>query len=320
MDTAWCWILVVAALVVPVPLSMLVEALRREPGEPAALYWSKDIPISHININGMRIRYIKTGQGPALVLLHTLRTQLDIFQMVIPELGKYFTVFALDYPGHGFSDIPRTDYVPELFVNTVEKFMEELQIENATLAGVSIGGSIPLLIAARHNPRIRNVISINPYDYGKGQGVERGNFVAWLIFSLARIPVLGETVMRFRNRMVEKKILEGGVARTDALPQQFLQQVWDSGTRKGHYKGFINLIRNAATWEQARKDYAQIKVPVVLIYGDRDWSRENERKRNADEIPGARMETVMDGGHFLTLDQPGEVIRLIRKYALDTGP
>ena len=120
--------------------------------------------------------------------------------------------------------------------------------------------------------------------------------------------------------MVEKKILEGGVARTDALPQQFLQQVWDSGTRKGHYKGFINLIRNAATWEQARKDYAQIKVPVVLIYGDRDWSRENERKRNADEIPGARMETVMDGGHFLTLDQPGEVIRLIRKYALDTGP
>ena len=320
MDTASCWILVVVALLVPVPLSMLVEALRREPVEPAALYWNKDIAISHININGMRVRYIKTGQGPALMLLHTLRTQLDIFQKVIPELGKNFTVFAPDYPGHGFSDIPKTDYVPELFVSTVEKFMEELQIENATLAGISIGGSIPLLIAARHNPRVRNVISINPYDYAKGRGAERGNFVAWLIFSLARVPVLGDTVMRFRNRIVEKIIMEGGVASPDALPQQFLQQVWDSGTRKGHYRGFINLIRNSAAWEQERKDYAKIKVPVVLIYGDKDWSRKNERKRNAVEIPGARMETVMGGSHFLTLDQPGEVIRLIRKYALDTGP
>jgi len=318
MNTAACLLLITGFFVLPVVISMALEALRKQPHTPESLYWSKDIPILYITIDGMRIRYIMAGKGPNLVLLHTLRTQLDIFQKMVPDLIKDFTVYAPDYPGHGFSDIPKTEYTPELFVNTVEKFLEELDIKNTTLAGISIGGSIPLLIAARHNPRVKNIISINPYDYGKGLGITRGNFVAWLVITLSRIPVLGETVMRFRNTMVEKIIMEGGVARPDALPKEFLQQVWDSGVRKGHYRGFINLIRNAAKWEQARHVYAQIDLPVVLVYGDKDWSRENERKRTLEDIQRAKLETVKNGGHFLSLDQPGEVIRLIKQYAIAT--
>ena len=315
MNTAVCLSVIAGFIVLPVVISLAVEALRKQPHTPEALYWSKDIPILYITIDGMRIRYIQAGNGPNLVLLHTLRTQLDIFQKIVPKLIKSFTVYALDYPGHGFSDIPKTDYIPELFVKTVEGFLEKLDIKNTTLAGISIGGSIPLLIAARHNPRVKNIISINPYDYGKGLGVTRGNFVAWLVITLSRIPVLGETVMRFRNTMVEKIIMAGGVARPDALPKEYLQQVWESGVRKGHYRGFINLIRNAATWEQARHVYAQIDIPVVLVYGDKDWSYESERKHTLEEIRGAKLEIVKNGGHFLSLDQPDEVIRLIKQYA-----
>ena len=315
MNTITLLLVIIACIFTPVVISFLVEASRKQPQIPESLYWSKEIPIRYLNIDGMHIRYIKAGQGPVLVLLHTLRTQLDIFQKIIPQLAGEFTVYALDYPGHGFSDIPKKDFVPEFFVSTVEKFLQELKIENATLAGISIGGSIPLLIAARHNRHIKNVISINPYDYGSGLGAGRGNFVAWLIFNLARIPVLGDTVMRFRIPMVEKIIMQGGVAYRDALPKEFLQQIWDSGVRKGHYRGFINLIRHAHQWETARHNYAQINVPVLLVYGDRDWSHEDERQRTFKEIPGAKMETVSNGGHFLSLDQPGEVIRLIKQFA-----
>jgi len=310
------WFLVLIAFIfAPVALSFLMEAARKPPQTPESLYWSKEIPIQYLTIDGMRLRYIKAGQGPALVLLHTLRTQLDIFQKIIPQLTGEFTVYAVDYPGHGFSDIPKADYKPELFISTIEKFLQELNIENATLAGVSIGGSISLLIAARHNKRIKNVISINPYDYGNGMGIERGNFVAWLIFTLSRIPVVGETVMRFRNTMVEKIIFQGGVAFPDALPEEYLQQVWDSGVRKGHYRAFINLIRNAHLWESASRDYAQIRIPVLLVYGDKDWSHEDERQRTLNAVPGAKMEIVKNGGHFLSLDQPDAVIQLIKQYA-----
>ena len=315
MNTIACLLLIAGFFVLPVVISLILEALRKQPPTPESLYWSKDIPIQYITVDGMRIRYIKAGKGPNLVLLHTLRTQLDIFQKVTPELLNDFTVYALDYPGHGFSDIPQTEYIPELFVKTAEGFLQQLDINNATLAGVSIGGTISLLIAAKHNPHVKNVIAINPYDYGKGLGITRGNFVAWLVITLSRIPVLGETVMRFRNTMVEKIIMQGGVARADALPKEYLQQVWDSGVRKGHYRGFINLIRNAPKWEQAHQVYAQINIPVVLVYGDHDWSNENERRQTLGEIPGATLETIKNGGHFLSLDQPSEVIRLIKRYA-----
>jgi pimeloyl-ACP methyl ester carboxylesterase len=55
--------------------------------------------------DGSRIRYLKVGEGPPLVLLHTVRTQLDYFQLVIPRLWDSFTVHAVDLPGMGWSDI-----------------------------------------------------------------------------------------------------------------------------------------------------------------------------------------------------------------------
>jgi len=134
-------------------------------------------------------------------------------------------VYALDYPGHGFSDIPNTDYDPDLFVKAVEGFLDKLDLKDVTLVGISIGGVIPLLIAAKQNPRVKKVIAINPYDYAHGMGITRANSWAWLTFNLARVPVLGETVMRLRNRFIEQKILQGGVAKPDAISPGFGAQV-----------------------------------------------------------------------------------------------
>ena len=75
-----------------VAISYVVEALRSQPTAPERLDWAPDIPIRYVTLNGTKLRYIVTGQGPALVLLHTLRTQLDMFQKVIPELAKRFQV------------------------------------------------------------------------------------------------------------------------------------------------------------------------------------------------------------------------------------
>lgn len=316
MNTALC-ILAAAAIVTAavVAVSFAVEGLRREPPPPKSLYWNPDIPIQYVDLGGLRLRYIKAGQGRNLVLLHTLRTDLDIFEKVVPALSRNFTVYALDYPGHGFSDIPKAQYRPELFVGAVEGFLEKMDIKDATLAGISIGGVIPLLMAAKHNPRVTRIVSINPYDYGKGLGLRRGNFVAWLIVTLACIPVLGETVMRLRNPMVERKILDGGVAGPAAIPGGFAALTFASGLRKGHYRAFINLLRNANSWTEAHREYGKINVPVLVVYGDHDWSRAAERRRTIAGIPGAQSETVPAGGHFLSLDQPQRLIELISRFA-----
>lgn len=307
--------LLIVGLLSVVGLSLVVEAMRPRPEEPRALYWDPSIAIQYALVDGLRIRYIKTGRGPNLVLLHTLRTQLDIFEKLIPRLAESFTVHAFDYPGHGFSDIPNTNYGPALFVRTVEAFLDQADITEATLAGVSIGGTIPLLIAAKRNPRVKSVVSINPYDYGKGRGITRANLVARLVFTLARVPVLGETVMRLRNPMVERRIMEGGVVDPAALTPGFLAQLVASGARAGHYRAFLNLIRHAHLWEDARQVYGQVGIPVLVVYGERDWSFAEERRRTVEAIPAARAETVPGAGHFLPLDQPERLAELIKGFA-----
>ena len=307
-------LLIIGSLIFLVVVSFGVEALRRRPNAPTTLYWDPKIPIQTTVIGGNTIRYIKTGRGPNLVLLHTLRTQLDIFEKLVPLLSKSFTVYALDYPGHGFSDIPQTDYDPDLFVKTVEGFLDKLDLKNVTLAGISIGGVIPLIVAANHNPRVKKVIAINPYDYGHGMGIARANGWAWLTFNLARVPVLGETVMRLRNQFIEQRILQGGVANPEAITPGFGAQVRASGLRPGHYRAFLNLLRHAHMWDEARQRYGEIKVPVLVIYGDHDWSRQDERQRTVEAIPVAKVETVPNGGHFLSLDQPERLAELIKSF------
>jgi pimeloyl-ACP methyl ester carboxylesterase len=309
------FIAAVAVIAGPVLTSLVIEAMRTVPNRPEALSWAPDLPIQYILIDDIQLRYVKSGHGPPLVMLHTIRTQLDIFQKVIPELAKTFTVYALDYPGNGWSDIPATDYTPAFFVDIVGKFLDEHRIQNATLAGISIGGTIALLLAAHRHPGVARVVAINSYDYAKGRGATRGNFVSWLILTLARVPVLGETVMRLRNSRVERKIIKGGATKPDALPESLLREMYEAGCRRGHYRAFLNLLRNAHKWEEALAEYGQISVPVLVVYGETDWSRELERRATVERIPGAKLEVVKRGGHFLSLDRPQDVIRLVKEFA-----
>ncbi len=308
-------LIALGSLAIVVAVSFLVEGLRPRPEPPASLYWAPNIPIKSVTIDGNRIRYIKTGKGPTLVLLHTIRTQLDIFEKLVPLLEKSFTIYALDYPGHGFSDIPKADYAPSLFVKTVEGFLDKLDLTDVTVAGISIGGVIPLLIAADRNKRVKKVVAINPYDYGRGLGAARGDIFAWLTFNLGRVPVLGETFMRLRNRFVERRIFQGGLTDPAALTPGFGAQVHASGLRKDHYRAFLNLVRHAHLWDEAKDRYGEVKVPVLVIYGDQDWSRADERQRTVEAIPGAKMETVPGGGHYLSLDQPQRLADLIKGFA-----
>ena len=296
-------------------VSFAVEALRPVPKPPTKLRWAPNIPIDTATVNGINLRYIKTGKGPALVLLHTLRTQLDLFEKVVPELAKHFTVYTLDYPGHGYSDIPKARYDAAYFVDAVEGFLDRLDLRDVTLAGVSIGGSIALIIVARHNPRVACVIAINPYDYAKGRGMARSSLFGWMLNYASLAPLVGEIFMRLRNSFIVNRVFRGGVADAKSIPPELLKEMYAVGNRRGHYRGFLSLLRNGESWETATKDYGRIEVPVLLIWGDQDWTSPAERAHDASLVPNVQVTTIEHGGHFLPLDRPQAVSDAIARFA-----
>ncbi len=242
------WTLVIAGLVVilvaPVFISYLVEALRPAPSTPTQLKWDSQIPIRYVEVDGIKLRYITVGEGSPLVLLHTLRTQLDMFQKVIPQLSQHFQVYAVDYPGHGFSDIPKVHYTPSFFAASVSRFLDRMDIRGATVAGVSIGGTLTLILAAEHNPRVKKAIAINPYDYDAGRGVLRSSWLAKLLFSLNNVPIIGSTNWRLRTLLAFRTIMQGGVYHHDAIPPALLREMNAVGNRPHHYRAFMSLARH----------------------------------------------------------------------------
>lgn len=316
MNTITVLLILFASLVITWLISFVVEALRPAPKAPDTMPWDPSLKPAYVTVDGVKLRYLKSGQGPVLVLLHTLRTQLDLFHKVFPELSKDFTVYALEYPGHGYSDIVNGSYDADFFVKNVVGFLDVLDLTDVTLAGVSIGASISLIVAARRNPRVTRIIPINPYDYDQGKGLARSSLLGNMIVMMAAIPVIGETVMRLRNYIIMKAVLSGGVSDPTSISPALMKEMYRVGNRRGHYRGFINLLRNSSSWERASSEYSNINVPTLIIWGKEDWSLPEERRHDESLIPGVQSVTVDRGGHFLPFDAPDEVVRHIRDFGL----
>src|SRR6266496_2479505 len=71
-----------------------------------------------------RLRYITGGTGAPLVLLHTVRTQAEHFRHLIPLVEDRYTVYALDLPGMGYSQIVSgASYGEPVMREAVKKFI-----------------------------------------------------------------------------------------------------------------------------------------------------------------------------------------------------
>ena len=105
--------------------------------------------MNRIRLPRCELRYLRRGAGRTVVLLHTLRTQLEYFLPLVRALGDEFDVVVPDLPGHGQSFAPTVEYTAEYFTDTMEQFLEASGLEDVLLAGESIGASISRLPAGR---------------------------------------------------------------------------------------------------------------------------------------------------------------------------
>jgi pimeloyl-ACP methyl ester carboxylesterase len=265
--------------------------------------------------DGSRLRYFRGGNGPAVVLLHTVRTQLDYFQRVIPKLWNHFTVYALDLPGMGWSDIVAGSvYDATSLRAAVVEFVSQLDAGEITLAGESLGAALSLGTAPELPNRLRRVVAFNSYDYP--EGLERGNWVAKLIGSSMRMPVYGPLFASMESRPILAAILRGGFVDPKRLPMDFVRELRRSGKRAGYPKVARAIARSLNGFIAQRQRYSDITVPVTLIYSEHDWSRPAERRYVEQLVPNTETITLPNTGHFSALERPADMARILLQTRL----
>ncbi len=286
--------------------------MQSKPNSDYTKTWSPSGEIEYAALaDGTRVRYLKAGSGPtALILLHTVRTQLDHFQLVIPKILHAFTVYAIDMPGMGWSDItPGASYTEPALRRAIVEFVKTLGIKDVTLAGESMGATVSLTASTELQDRVRRVVAFNTYDYSNGVG--RANRVGSIYVGGARLPAIGPVVTRMENKPVLGMVLRGGLFDGNKLPDHYLGEVRRVGRRRGYPRVAREVFRNVDSMIAARALYGRVTAPVTLVYGDHDWSRVPEREANLALLRGARPVSLPETGHFAALEQPVRVAEIL---------
>ena len=274
--------------------------------------WLPSPEIDHLTLkDGTRLRFLRTGSGPTpLILLHTVRTQLDHFQLVIPRLLHAFTVYAIDLPGMGWSDIaPSAEYTEPALRRAIVDFVTTLDLTDVILAGESMGATVCLTASTELEGRVRNVVAFNIYDYPRGVG--RANRVAAMYIGSARLPAAGRVVTKMENKPVLGVILRGGLVDGSKLPDHYLAELRRVGRRHGYPRVAREVYRNVGSMMAARGLYPRVTAPVNVIYGDGDWSSKPEREANLETLRNARSISLQHTGHFAALEQPERVAAIL---------
>ncbi len=162
----------------------------RPPVAPGSWLAAASLEARYETIGGHRIRYVRAGAGPAVVLVHGFGSSLYTWKDVIPALAAGHDVVALDLPGFGQSDQP-ADLSFEDFPRAVLGLMDRLGIERAALVGNSMGGATVAVVAAERPERVDAVVLVDAAGFNLGPS-ERPGMVSLAMSRagtlLARLP------------------------------------------------------------------------------------------------------------------------------------
>lgn len=121
-----------------------------------------------MEVEGARMRYLRVGSGPAIILLHGLLGYSFSWRFTMPALAPYATVYAPDLLGAGFSDrAPGIDHSMSATARRVLQFAKKLGLASFDLLGTSRGGAVAMAAAAVSSARVHRLIlvaPVNPYS------------------------------------------------------------------------------------------------------------------------------------------------------------
>lgn len=260
------------------------------------------------------LRYLRAGAGAPLVLLHTVRTQAEHFRDLIPLIADQYTVYALDLPGMGHSEIvPGASYDEPAMRAGVERLLTELDLHDVTLVGESMGAVLALTAAADLPERVRRVVAVNTYDF-RG-GIARSGLLARVVVGGVLTPGVGPVVAGVEPKPVVRRILQGGLVDRTALREDYLDELLQVGSSPGYPTVARAVYQSLPSLIAARSRYREVKAPVHLVYGEKDWSRPSDRQANKELLPAADFTQVPKTGHFIALERPDVLADLLNAVA-----
>jgi magnesium chelatase accessory protein len=207
------------------------------------------------------------GQGLPLILVHGTGASTHSWRDVMPLLARYYSVIAIDLPGHAFTDSlspARTSI--EGMSEALAALLHTLQVSPVYCVGHSAGAVILCKMALEQHIRPRRIISVNGAFLPLGGSASR--VFAPLARLLANNPGVARLVAPRANRA--RAAVTRVIARTGSTLDEEGIELYARLVRKSrHVAGALRMMGN---WRlhDFQKSLPKIVVPMTLIVGGND--------------------------------------------------
>lgn len=214
--------------------------------------------------------YVRSGSGPPLVLVHGLLGGSFCWRFVIPFFERHFTVYAIDLPGSGLSDVsPQTDCSIARQAERLLEFIHQSGLTNVNVMGTSFGGAVAMLLAAmdgqQPTSRLRSLVLVAPVNPWSSNGSGRIRF-----FSSALGGLFLRLTMPF-SHPVHRIAVRRMYAQARRIPPGTTEGYMPMIVRPGRAQNVLTTLRNWWRDVEALRDASlRITVPTLLLWGTAD--------------------------------------------------
>ena len=277
------------------------------------------VEVDEIEFPAGKVRYYKAGSGgPPIVLLHGggPDNALLSWRNTIGVLAADHRVYAPDLPGQGGSAQWRGRGNQRTFEEVLRWLLDAWQIPQATLVGLSMGGSIATGFTLRHPQRVRALALAD------STGMQHRMPHHLLTYLLMRTDLSGRTAAKLlRSNRALVRFALNKVFFADASSVRDLESIVDevraeAGVRRSVFADWhADAINHRSMSINHLPQLERISCPVTVIHGEKDaLVPVASAQAVANAIPGAQLRIMPQAGHWPNRERPTEFNALLREF------
>jgi pimeloyl-ACP methyl ester carboxylesterase len=256
------------------------------------------VPI--VRANGIDIQYTVEGAGPPMVMLHgATSAALEDWAAQRPLFRKAFRLYLVDARGHaGTKWDVRDGFTRDMMVEDLLAFADELGLDTFHLVGFSMGAMTSLTFATRYPDRLRTAL-------------------------ISGIDILPEPRSSVARRLMDPERIEREEPSWAAQLERRHGPIQGQGAWKRLLPAIVDDITAAP--QLTFEDLRRIRLPVLLVYGDRDvFVPVDHAVSIYRHMPDARLLIAPNSPHTVMVAQPalfnqaaGNFYRSTEKVAIE---
>lgn len=270
----------------------------------------------YATVNGVKIHYVIGGKGEPLLLVHGFGQNWYMWNRLLPELSKHFTVIAPDMRGVGESGKPKAGYEKKYMAVDMHELMKKLGFQHIKLAGHDIGLMVAYAYAAQFPADVKKIALLDALLPGIEPVWSQVRAQAWWFGFFAQ-PHSGEIVSGKVGLFFTDFWPTVGFKNNTFSPaerNEFIRAYSVPGATTGAFLWFGKFNQDA----KDNVEFAKKKLPMPLLAMGADHSAGSYLAAHCRLVASDVHEVIIkDSGHWVVQEQTAQVQKGLLDFFLN---